>query len=470
MESIAHIDKAKDAVAFVIFGVTGDLSHKKLLPALFSLYEKQILPDKFVIIGFARRFFTDEQYRMELEAIFKKNGIAYSQNSLNTFLSHFFYFQGLFDDPISYKKLIEYLADIDKNFNRCSHKIFHLSVSSSYYEIILENINKTGLNISCVDGAGMTRILVEKPLGSDSQSARKINDLLASIFTEQQIFRIDHYLMKNALVDLLLFRTLHPKLLKVWSKEFIKEITISLKEDNDAHARGAFYDQAGALRDVGQNHVLQMLALIIMPTDTPADVPRDPQPMRKNRFGIINHAICKLQNVKRGQYDGYVREVGVNPQSKTETYFKIEAEIEDENWRGTSIVLESGKALGVGEVAVTVIFTQPVFIEPLTSELKHIDKIVFYIQPNPRIEFCMKNTFETLEYKKMRNYKPSIPDGYEKVYTDSLHNDQRWFVSREEVEAAWKFIDPIENIFSKGLADGSSLPLIVYKKGHYPIE
>lgn len=449
-------------VTFLLFGATGDLAEKKLFPALFGLYEKKLLPLHFKIVGFARRPFTDEAFRELIKpGIIKIHGNALPEH-IDTFLSKITYHQGQFDDLKAYISLINKLGEIDKELGACSHKIFHLSLSPFFYETVLKNLEASALNLSCTDGTGLTRILIEKPIGTDFITAQKINTLLNDIFKEDQIFRVDHYLMKNAFIDLLSLRFFIPELAAVWSGDCIKKISILLHEKGTIEGRGAFYDQVGALRDVGQNHILEMVALLLAER-LPKGEERNKGEERANILSQLG--LAAKQEVIRAQYKGYHNEEGVQPESKIETYFKLSLQSGLRKWKDTEIVIESGKALPESKVEVQIEFKNPVSLPSFKKkESIRIHSIKLHLQPKPRIELCGENNTDTsaIEYKDMLQETTAVfPDNYEKVYFDSLNNNQTYFVSKDETEASWKTVDPIIKHFN-------SQPLHTYESGNYP--
>ncbi len=447
-------------VTIIIFGATGDLAEKKLFPSLFRLFLHGYLrDDSFCIVGFARRTFTDQAFADLVEkwcvAAIASNEVNHDevQEKLRRFLSHIRYHQGYFDELTAYQGLLPVLEKIDAAFGRCSHKLFHLSLSPFFYQSVLENMDRSGLQISCVDGPGKTRVLLEKPIGIDAKSAKKINALLARIFKEEQIFRVDHYLMKMPLWDLLTMHFTEPKLRDVWNRNFIDHIELHLFEKIDIQGRGTFYDHVGALRDVGQNHLLQMLALIAM--EKPATP--DAKAFRKERQRVLSKLALpklsrKLPRLIRGQYEGYEAEEGIETGSQTETFFSYEAHVKLARWKGVSFILSAGKALDASVTEAVVYF-------------KNDDRMEFCLQPAPRVVFHIGGKTDALSWKQIQEHlghTHASPDGYEKVYHDALHGEQAGFVERGEIEASWKHVDAVRRVWK-------SLPLATYPKGSKPL-
>ncbi len=436
---------------FVIFGITGDLAQRKLLPALLSLYVNKKLPEKFAVVGVSRRLLSREEFRQFIRDEINIKFGQYREEDVKHFIDHISYVQGSFDTDDMYNRLAERLTSIDKQqFKYCSNKLFHLSVPPALYENILDHLSSTGLTIPCGGEEGWTRVLIEKPFGNDIETAKKLDKKLGELFAEDQIFRIDHYLAKEALQNVLVFRFANSLFEPLWNNKYIDRVHIKLLEKIDIEGRGAFYDGVGALRDVGQNHILQMLAIVAM--DEPEVL--DAEHIRRERAKILRN----LQSIDaiRAQYSGYREEKGVDPGSHTETYFRLEAHINTARWKKVPFYLESGKALDETKTEIDVYF-------------KGGNILTFRIQPDEgiKIKFLVKKPGfgmdiepKTLKFK-YSDFPHEKIDAYEKVIHDAFIGDQTLFTSTDEVLAAWKFITPIVNGWK---AD----PLERYPKGSRP--
>ena len=252
-----------NSTIFIIFGITGDLASRKLLPSLLNLYVTKQLPKKFAIVGFSRRPFNREEFREYIRSHMNVKPGQYKEEDVKHFVDHMYYEQGNFDEQESYARLARTLKAIDDSFRECSNKLFHLSIPPALYGSIFDHLAKSGLTIPCMgDNEGWTRLLVEKPFGDDIETAKALDKKLGELFDESQIFRIDHYLAKEALQNILSFRFENCLFEPLWNSKHIDKVHIKLLEKTTMGTRGAFYDNVGALKDVGQNHVLQMLALI----------------------------------------------------------------------------------------------------------------------------------------------------------------------------------------------------------------
>ncbi|MCI0566543.1 glucose-6-phosphate dehydrogenase (NADP(+)), partial [bacterium] len=345
--------KALTPTTIVIFGITGDLAKRKLIPALWHLFAKGYLPDEFSIVGFARREWTDEELRAYVEEILKEK--TADAERLENFLKRISYVRGDFGNPDSYRALFGAVSAIDEKLGLCSAKLMHLAVPPELYEGIFEQLHAAGLADLCGGAGGWTRVLVEKPFGNNWYTAEKLDQKMGGLFREEQIFRVDHYMGKEAMQNILAFRFSNALLEHLWNRSFIEKIHIRLFEELGTEGRGAFYDNVGALRDVGQNHVLQMLSFVAM--EDPGVL--EAEAIRKARAKVLE-AILPISRedmgryVKRGQYRGYLGEQNIRPDSKTETYFRIEAHIENDRWSGVPFILESGKKLGESKAEIEI--------------------------------------------------------------------------------------------------------------------
>lgn len=451
---------------FVIFGGTGDLARKKLLPALFDLYSRGLLPDQWRLIGFSRREFSDAEYRefVERESII---GRVADKDKVRGFIEHIHYLPGDFNAADAYGALALAVIAFEKQIKMCTNKLLYLAASPGHYEDIIGQIANSGLSLSCSDKTGWTRILIEKPFGKDIKTAKELDQMLGLLFKEEQIFRIDHYLGKNAVQDILVFRFANRLFEPLWDKEHIRKVEITMNDTSDLSLRGDFYDGVGELRDVGQNHILQMLALVAM--DRPDGMSADS--IRTKRTEVFE-ALAPLDvtlDAFRAQYSEYVSGKGVNPHSQTETYFKLRAFLNMPRWDGVPFYLESGKALAERKTEIRVTFKHSdTCLCSHDDEIEHENVLVFRIQPDEGISvrfWARKAGFDhdlaarllSFTYNGDAGALP-IPDAYEKVLYDSIIGDQTLFASTAEVERAWAFITPI--IDSWGV-----LPLVKYKKG-----
>lgn len=464
--------------AIVLFGATGDLARKKLLPAIFDLAVRGCLDNDFYIIGFSRGRYTHEAFREYVKEILEAQNHEHDEESINAFAQHCFYVKGNFDAKCDYKTLGEFLIKKDLTYNNCSDRLLYLAVPPAFYGDILTNLANSGLSIPCGGGKGKTQIVTEKPFGRDLESAVALDKQLSNLFNEGQIFRIDHYLGKETLQNILAFRFSNIMFEPIWNNKYVECIEIVLNENITVEDRGSFYDDIGALRDVAENHALQMLALIAM------EDPRsfDADAIRKNRAAVLR-ALKKPtkteveRDMVKGQYDGYQETKGVAIESKTETFFKITAEIDNARWRGVPITLMGGKGLQEKETVIRVFFKEAAtcICEGARPDLIKQNVLTFDIEPKEGIEACFfakKPGFKTTIEPKLLSFsypeaKDALPiTAYQKLLRAALNGDQTLFSSSEEIEAAWKFITPILEVWK----DKDPIPYEIGGDGPYFID
>ncbi|MBI2644142.1 MAG: glucose-6-phosphate dehydrogenase [Candidatus Wildermuthbacteria bacterium] len=442
---------------FVIFGATGDLMRRKLAPALFRLYQKKMLPPLFQIVGFSRRELTNEEFRKEVQTILEQYAPT-AKEQIREFVRSLLYQQGLFERRKGYKDLAQLLGMRDREWRVCSNKLFYLAVPPQYYKTIFRNLAASGLTVPCGPEEGWTRVIVEKPFGKNLRTAQELDHLLGKLFKEEQIYRIDHYLGKETVQNVLAFRFSNSFLQDSWHKDAIEQISIHLLEQEGVEERG-FYEGVGALRDVGQNHILQLLALFTM--ENPGSF--DAVSIRKKRAEVLQ-SLEKVtpkmlaQRTIRGQYEGYRKEKGISSQSQTETYFRIKTFLHVPRWRGVPFILESGKKLDEEKVEVVVTFKH---LTPcLCPPGAHSQNMLRYIiQPQERVdisfwvkkpgaEMIIQEKSFTFDYRKAFETE-EFSDAYERLLWSVINGDQTLFVSTDEIVASWKFIDPVVRAWQK---------------------
>jgi glucose-6-phosphate 1-dehydrogenase len=449
----------------VIFGATGDLMERKIVPALHHLREKGRLPQRFRAIGFARRDIGDGPFRERVsETVHRHHAAPLDERDLAAFASDFGYLQGHFDEVEAYGRLADALNAIDDEWDACANKLFYLAVPPGNYRTILERLAASGLTSACSStgsGSGWTRVIVEKPFGNDRRTARELDELLGTLFEEEQIYRIDHYLAKEMLQGMMSFRFSNSLFEPSWNNRAIDRIEIDLFETIGAEARGAFYDGVGALRDVGQNHLLQMLALITMeqPESMEADAIRAARVEALRSLRPLT-AEQIARSTYRAQYDGYRDIEGVAPDSTTETFFKVVAQLDSDRWRGVPVTMRGGKRLGHVCKQIVVTFRRPDACmcgsvdgveNRVTFKLEPADSITigFWTKKpgfDPELE---ERDFNFFLYEKEE--KAQYVEEYAKLLADAIAGDQTLFVSTREVRAMWEFIDPIVAAWADGV-------------------
>lgn len=469
LQSNSKMESTKNIpTVFIIFGATGDLMAKKIAPALFHLYINHKFPTLFKIIGFSRRDLSTEQFQAHIKNILlSQKGKKIKPTDIEKFLKFFLYQQGDFETVDAYNTLALSLGRIDGEWQACSNKLFYLAVPPTNYRSIFEHLKTSGLTLPCSPEEGWTRLIVEKPFGRNAKSAQELDMLLGDLFREEQIYRIDHYLGKDMLQNILSFRFNNDLFEDSWDNKHIEKIEIKFLQDIDIEDRGTFYDVIGALRDVGQNHMLQMLAFVTM--DQPGTFTAED--VRKKRAEILAKLIpLKNEEIKkrtyRGQYKGYTNVEGVHPASNTETYFKVAAFLLDEKWKNVPIILEAGKSLGLKkEIAITFKHRTPCLCPP---GIHYKNRILFTLEPKegiiiefwskkPGLDFMMEKQKLAFLFRDQRK-KVQYVEEYEKLLLDCISGNQLLFVSTDEVQAMWNFIDPIISSWEQ-----NSTPLVEYK-------
>ena len=460
---------------FTIFGVTGDLAAKKIIPSLWHLFQRGRLPERLSVIGFSRREFSDKEFKdLILEAVKKHADSNIEDKEIDSFFELFTYQAGTFEDTKAFQSLSDRIAEIESGWNMCANKLFYLAVPPSSYEQIFKNLAGVKLNVPCGGDLGWSRILIEKPFGTDLQSAQKLQSLLSTYFKEEQIYRIDHYLFKEIIQGIENFRFSNNLFENAWDNTMIERIDIRLLEPIGVEDRGSFYDSIGTLRDVGQNHILTMLAAITMEYPLRLNMSE----IRKNRATILETlkpwTKDTLQNnTYRSQYYNYKDIKGVAQNSDTETYFALKTELLHPRWSGISIYMEAGKRMGESRKEIVLTLKHP-NVCLLCEQGPHApNRIVFRLEPNDEviIHFWTKKPgFEKVIEERVFSFflyeketKVQYIEEYAKIINAAMEGDQTLFISSDEVSVSWKFTDPVENVWRNGL-----VPLTDYEPGITP--
>ena len=447
----------------VIFGATGDLTSRKLAPALFDLYCKGILPKNMRIIGFARRNLSEGEFKDTLSKALKPSP------GKKDFLNLFSYIQGDFDNLTGYKELKKLLGFQDNQWKYCTNKLFYLAVPPQHYNSIISNLDKSGLTEPCGPNEGWTRVILEKPFGSDLETARLLDDKLARLFQEEQIYRIDHFLGKESLQNILAFRFGNTMFEPLWNNKYIDHIQIISTETLGVETRGSFYDQIGALRDMVQSHLLQMTAAVAM--EQPQDF--EPESIRNERIKLLR-ALKPVKSIDkdciRGQYQGYKQEKRVSANSTTETSIVLKLVIKNKRWSGVPFYLFTGKKLKKSLTRIVVHFKDlrhesikysGLYCNRIMFEMKPEEKITIHaLMKEPGLKLKMEPHKLELDYGKAHNYQ--LLDAYEKLIIDCMTGDQTLFARTDEIRASWKFITPILKKWDK-----SKQSLITYEQGSW---
>jgi glucose-6-phosphate 1-dehydrogenase/6-phosphogluconate dehydrogenase (decarboxylating) len=444
----------------VVLGATGDLMKKKIIPSMYHLYTNGRLPDKFHVIGMARRDLSDSQFRKTVASELRRRVSGAKAKQVKDVSNFFSYQKGTFKSAAAFASLKKELDKIDAKWGVCTNKLFYLAVPPEHFADIFNNMAQVGLNKACGGALGWTRILIEKPFGENVASAKELFSLLKRFFEEEQLYLIDHYLAKEIIQAITHFRFTNNLFEKSWDTSSIERIDVRLLETIGAEDRGAFYDAVGALRDVGQNHLLQMLAAATM--DVPSGL--EAAQLRSRRADILEQLLpwtarTIKKNTFRSQYDTYTSINGVKGSSKTETYAKLKTELSHPSWRGVPIVLEAGKRMKRAIKEMEVTFRHPSLCVACQPG-KHIhNKVVFRMEPDDRItiHFWTKTPgFEKDIEERVftfflheREQKAQYVEEYAELLYAACTGDQSMFVSQKEVEAQWRFTDPVVEAWKK---------------------
>ncbi len=452
------------------FGATGDWMRRKVLPTLFYLHELGELPDMFRIVGFSRRDLTDETFRdFVQEALEKHRGKSIPKRGLATFLKRFYFQRGDFDETESYASLKCKFDAFDAEWGVCANKMFYFAVAPEFYDVIFRNIAATKLDEPCGPDGGWTRVMVEKPFGLDSNTAKRLDLLLSKYFKEEQIYRIDHYLAKEMLQNILTFRFANNLFEIGWGNRLIEKVEIKLLEDLGVEKRGSFYDTVGAFRDVGQNHFLQVLALLTMqhPRSFDASAIQDARADVLETLPKLSKAQVASATV-RGQHEGYRAIDGVNPKSMTDTFFNIKTELKHPNWKGVPIYMAGGKRLGKPQKEIIITLKHPKPCLCPADGPHHKNLVIIRLEPTEEIliEFWSKRPgYSTVTEPRMFHFlfrEPSARvqyvEEYARLFLDCIRGDQTLFISTREVKAMWRFADAIVDAWEDG-----AVPLHMYK-------
>src|SRR5690625_1798059 len=451
---------------FIIFGGTGDLAYRKLYPALYKLYKKNYLNENFAVIGTARREWSDSYYQ---EVVYDSiQDIKESDQEAKEFASHFRYQSHNVNDTENYISLLKLADQLDEKYDIEGNRIFYLSVSPSLFGTVSSHLRAENL----ITENGFNRLIIEKPFGTDFVNSNALNNDILESFTEEQIYRIDHYLGKEMIQMLLALRFANPLFKQIWNKHFISNIQVTLAEDMGVEERGAYYEQSGALRDMVQNHVLQIVSLLYMN-----------EPSSNDSKAILKAKVDALKNLKavnqeninqnfvRGQYTtskdnpdilDYVSEHEVDPESNVETFIAGKIESTHENWEGVPIYIRTGKRMKAKNTQINIVFKKDTMNFFSTEEVKE-NILSIHIGPNEGLSLQLNNkqighAFELEPIDLIFNPSADAPDDYERLILSALMGDKTNFVHWDELAESWKYIDSIREAWSK-----AESPLYLYE-------
>jgi glucose-6-phosphate 1-dehydrogenase len=490
---------APEPAVFVVFGATGDLAHRKIFPALYDLFAGGILPEELVIVGFARRPYSDEAFRNEVKAAcakFSRSG-AFSDDAWRSFAGRLFYLQSDLDNSEGYRRLAAMMAGTEASMNAAlggrwlpPNALFYLAVGPDYFSLIAERLAEVGLGTAssraegtaegaggsagvaaagCGVLAGWRRLVVEKPYGHDGASAKALTATLQGAFAEKDIYRIDHYLGKETVQNLLYLRFANAVFEPVWNRNHIEAIDISVYETEGIGERGGYYDAAGAARDMMQNHLVQLMCLTTM--EPPASL--DPESIRDEKVKVLRSIAAYspeefLKRARRGQYargfDGaggtrraYREESKVRPDSTTETYASLRLELDNWRFSGVPITLSTGKAFADKFSQIVIRFRRPpaALFAARCGDTLATNELTIRIQPDEGVLLrfnakvpgmaAIKPSELRFSYRQVADY---LPEAYERLIADALAGDSTLFIRADESEYAWRVLDGLEKAWA----------------------
>ncbi len=443
---------------FVLFGATGDLTKRKLAPALYALHREKLLPESFAILAYARRDKDDATFREDMRAAVKEFApkMPTEGKEWDSFASRLYYQKGDFDKPDGYKGLAERLIELDAERQTPCNRLFYMAIPPEQYETVIEQLGKAKLNKTAPGCGAWTRVIIEKPFGYDLDTSKHLNDTLSSFFDEDQIYRIDHYLGKETVQNILVFRFANELFEPLWNHKYIDHVQITVAEKIGVEGRGNYFDTSGIARDMLQNHAMQILSLVAMepPVSLDANAVRDEKVKAVRAIRPISKDEVPYMTV-RGQYSGYRTEEGVEPGSITETYAALKLHVDNWRWAGTPFFVRAGKALPsrVTEIAVQFKSIPQVLFNKMKRDGIRPNVLVMRIQPDEGIHLvigakepgpAMKLAPVDLSFSYREAFpKAAITDAYERLLLDAIRGDASLFTRGDEVQASWALLTPI---------------------------
>ncbi len=449
----------------VIFGASGDLTARKLIPAIYNLSQDNLLPADFFLVGFGRKPMSDDAFQTAAREAVEE----FSRRELNPGVwervaRHTSYVAGGYDEPAAFERLAAHIDTIEKGLGRDVQRLFYISTPPSVFSPIIVNLGASGLAAKHLGLPHHSKVVIEKPFGRDLASARELNSTIRGVFREEQVFRIDHYLGKETVQDLLVQRFANAIFEPLWNRNFISSVQITVAEEGGVGSRGGYYEQSGALRDMIQNHTMQLVALTAMepPVSLDAEAIRDEKV--KLLRAIQPLTIGPAGDVARAQYapgltggkpvPGYLEEEGIDPQSATETYVGLRLSINNWRWQGVPFYVRSGKRLArrVSEIAIN--FRRPpgtLFAEGGRFDLA-ANTLAFQIQPDEGLSLILNTKIPGLEtrtqpvkmsFRYATTFGSNTPEAYERLVLDAMVGDGTLFIRGDEAESSWKLCTPI---------------------------
>lgn len=446
----------------MLFGVTGDLARNKLLPAIYDLANRGLLPPSFALTGFARRDWTLEHFvEVVHDAVVKGARTPFVESTWQELARRIRFVSGSFDDEAAFERLADTVRELDEEIGTEGNHAFYLSVPPSSFPVVLSRLSQSGLSKS--EKGSWRRVVIEKPFGSNLETAKELDEVLSAVFAPEDVFRIDHYLGKETVQNLLALRFANQLFEPVWNSHWVDHVQITMAEDIGIGTRAGYYDGIGAARDVIQNHLLQLLALTAM--EEPASF--DAAALRAEKIKVLS-AVRGPENIDlhtaRGQYgsgwqggasvNAFLEEEGMSPESTTETFAAIRLDIENRRWAGVPFYLRAGKRLGRRVTEIAVVFKRAPHLpfDPSETSQLGLNAIVVRVQPDEgvTIRFGAKTPGTSMEVRDVtmdfgygHAFTENSPEAYERLLLDVLIGDPPLFPLQREVELSWQILDPI---------------------------
>jgi glucose-6-phosphate 1-dehydrogenase len=480
----ATVERVAPPAVLVVFGASGDLTSRKLMPAVERLAVRRLLPPGFSVVGVARTEMDDEGFREHMRAAVEKAGgggeeAKHVWEAFGT--TGFRYVAGDYGDPGTFKKLKDTLDEIDEQRGTAQNRLIYLATPPDTFPVVVRGLARCGLNEPANDNA-FVRIVIEKPFGRDARSAEKLDVTVHEAFDERQVYRIDHYLGKETVQNVLALRFANAIFEPIWNRRYVNHVQITVAEQLGVGYRGGFYEAAGALRDIVQNHVMQVLALTLMepPATFDAGGIRDEKVKALRAVDVMSPDEV-ARNVVRAQYrsgwvqgsevHGYRDEEGVHPHSQTETYVAMRLKVDNWRWAGVPIYVRTGKYLPKRVTEVAMEFNRVPHLPFAMSQAEGLepDALVLRIQPDEGItlRFGAKVPGQAFRVRSVSMdffygaaFLEETPEAYERLLLDALLGDPTLFIRSDEVEQAWRIVDPVLEAFEEG-----DLPLARYEAG-----
>ncbi len=472
----------------VIFGASGDLTSRKLIPALFELYVRRRIPDNFFIAGVARSLLNNETFRERVEASVDRGVKNIKPGQKQGFIERCYYLPGQYDDDATYTDLAQLTEKLTEKYRTGGNIIFNIATPPNLYKVIVGKLSKNGLVVKGQNKEPFQRVIVEKPFGTDLETARDLNRSLLEHLSEEQIYRIDHYLGKDTVQNILAFRFANLIFENVWNRNYIDHVQITVSEKLGVGHRAGYFDQAGLVRDMLQNHMLQLLSLVAMeaPAKFDAELIRDEKVkvMRAIRpFAGVSYPSTIIRGQYReGEIDGekicsYRNEQGVKKNSSTETFFAAKLFIDNSRWEGVPFYLRAGKALKEKKTQIAVIFKEvphSMFVDDIKENPLEPNVLTFGIQPEqgvflkyqakvPGSKMCiypLQMNFNYADY-----YGVELSDDYETLLLDCMVGDQTLFWSKKGIEKSWALITPLLREWERSNYNNKRVKLYFYRAG-----